>query len=124
MSKSNNFQNKYNNIVIGPNSNHFNYSFSSYNDSENKKKLASASLSYYFDFQQNNGNALKLNLFENFPYKFENTEKIKLFNDKEEDKIIFETAKIIDIKSENENEEKSQNYFGPQRSKNIIIILR
>lgn len=109
-SKAKNLQNINDNIAID--SNIFKSSFSNY-ENESNKKLASASLSYYFDFKQNDGKSLKLDFNEYFPYK--NTEEIKFFNDKDDDKIIFEKTKSIDVKSE--NKEKSQDYFGPQRSK-------
>jgi hypothetical protein len=89
-----------------------------FNDNEISKKMASASLSYYFDFHHKNGKNLKLNLLDNCPYKTENSEKLKLFEDNEEDNLIYNTAKIIDIKSESEDDAmKYQNYFGPHRSK-------
>jgi len=87
------------------------------NESEIGKKMASASLSYYFDFHPNNAKNFKLNLFDNFPYKFEATDKMKLFNDNEEENLIYNTAKIIDMKSESEDDTfKYQNFFGPHRS--------
>jgi len=86
-------------------------------ESEVGKKMASASLSYYFDFHPNNAKNFKLNLFDNFPYKFESTDKMKLFNDNEEENLIYNTAKIIDMKSESEDDTfKYQNFFGPHRS--------
>jgi hypothetical protein len=92
------------------------------NESEFGKKMASASLSYYFDFHSNNNKNFKLNLFDNFPYKFESTDKMKLFNDNEEENLIYNTAKIIDMKSESEDETfKYQNYFGPHRSSYFIM---
>lgn len=93
------------------------------NDSEIGKKMASASLSYYFDFHPNNAKNFKLNLFDNFPYKFEATDKMKLFNDNEEENLIYNTAKIIDIKSESEDENnKYQNFFGPHRSRLFLML--
>lgn len=89
-----------------------------FNDNEPGKKMASASLSYYFDFHPKNAKNFKLNLFDNFPYRFENTDKIKLFNDNEEDNLMYNTAKIIDMKSESEDDSaRYQNFFGPHRSK-------
>ena len=94
-----------------------------FNENEIGKKMTSASLSYYFDFQQKNVKNFKLNLVDNFPYKFENTDKLKLFNDNEEENLIYNTAKIIDFKSESEDETKKyQNFFGPHRSTVIINL--
>ena len=85
--------------------------------------MNSASLSYYFDFKTKNTKIFKLNLFDNFPYKFENSYNLKLFDDNEEENLIYSTSKIVDTKSEDEEETiNHQNYFGPFRSIEKITL--
>ena len=95
-----------------------------FNENGIEKKMVSASLSYYFDINPKIEKNFKLNLFDNYPYKFENSDKIKLFDDNNENNLFYNTAKIIDIKSESEEETKKyQDFFGPHRS-NINFISR